>query len=133
MMGCLSHCEWTYYQATGQSVAILTTSLPEQTPTTATSSPPTITPTRLRPTQTARPSKEGIIIGAQVIVATDGKQLNVRQEPVTNAPIVAGIKPGTRLEVLNGPRTADGYTWWHVQLPDGTMGWAAENWLKPAD
>jgi len=91
----------------------------------------TVTPARWQPTRTARPGE--IYAGGQVIVVTGGQGLNVRQAPGTDAAIVTKVKPGTRLEVLDGPRIASGYTWWRVRLPDGTIGWAAENWLRPVE
>ncbi|NOG51609.1 MAG: hypothetical protein HND48_20920 [Chloroflexi bacterium] len=28
--------------------------------------------------------------------------------------------------MLNGPRDADGFTWWEIRLADGRQGWAVE-------
>lgn len=91
----------------------------------------TTTPTHRLPTNTPQPGE--IHPGIQVVVVTDGRRLNVRNTPGTDASITTRVEPGTRLEVLDGPRTASGYTWWRVKLPDGSMGWAAENWLKPVE
>jgi serine/threonine protein kinase len=127
LLGSLSYFGWRFYR----TAASLPTSLLKQT---ATITPPlsqTDTPTHQTPTSTAQPGEIGI--GAQVIVVTDGQRLNVRQAPGMDAAIVTRVEPGTRLEVLDGPRAASGYTWWRVKLPNGTMGWAAENWLKVLD
>ncbi len=34
--------------------------------------------------------------------------------------------------VLNGPEEADNFSWWQVQLQDGTEGWVVDNFLEPA-
>ncbi|MFT5849453.1 MAG: hypothetical protein ACI9H6_000261, partial [Patiriisocius sp.] len=35
-------------------------------------------------------------------------------------------------KVIDGPRYANGYTWWHITYDAGTSGWSAENWLLGA-
>lgn len=68
--------------------------------------------------------------GAMVIVqGTGGGGLNLRQQPTTYAKVLANVKEGTTLVVLEGPRDADGYVWWKVRAPDGKEGWAAAKWL----
>ncbi len=60
--------------------------------------------------------------------------VRMRQTPgITNKPasdVVADVPQGTVLTVLEGPRSADGMTWWRNQgkLPDGRQvtGWQAE-------
>lgn len=91
--------------------------------------PSSLTPARPR-TPTTVP-RGGIAVGMEVEVATTGARLNIRERPGTDANIVARAEPGTRMAVLGGPRQADGHTWWQVRLPDGTIGWAAEEWLQP--
>jgi hypothetical protein len=68
-----------------------------------------------------------------VIVETQGTGLNVRQQPGTGAEVIGQAAPGARLGGLDGPVERDGYVWWRVELPDGTMGWVAENWLRPVE
>ncbi len=93
-------------------------------------SPPTSSsPTRPRtPTAT---TGSGIAVGMEVEVATTGTRLNIREWPGTDATVIAKAEPGTRLTVVGGPSRADVHTWWQVRLPDGTLGWAAEEWLRP--
>jgi serine/threonine protein kinase len=128
LLASLSHCGWKLYQVASHAVVNSLTPTPGRTPITATTPARTVTPTNRRPTRTARPGE--LYIGAQVIVVTDGRRLNVRKAPGTGAAVVAPVETGTRLEILDGPRTASGYTWWRVKLSDGTIGWAAENWLR---
>jgi len=60
--------------------------------------------------------------------------VRMRQTPgITNKPatdVVADVPQGTVLTVVDGPRTADGMTWWRNQgkLPNGSQvtGWQAE-------
>jgi len=54
--------------------------------------------------------------------------MNMRSGPGTGNSIVASLPAGTTGEVLDGPRTGSGYTWWRLRTNLGT-GWAAEDWL----
>ncbi|MFW0871288.1 MAG: hypothetical protein ACKKL4_02445 [Patescibacteria group bacterium] len=63
-------------------------------------------------------------IGAQVRT-TDA--LSVRVFPAQARISVA--KAGEGAQVVSGPRTAEGYTWWLLQYENGTKGWSAANWL----
>ncbi len=71
--------------------------------------------------------------GATVVVkGTGAKHLNIRAQPTTGASgtIVTRVADGTELLVVDGPQTADGYTWWQVRTADQkTTGWAAETFL----
>jgi hypothetical protein len=68
--------------------------------------------------------------GALVVVqGTKGAGLNLRQQPTTYAKVVSNAREGTVLTVLEGPKEADGYTWWRVRAPDSTEGWVAGEWL----
>jgi len=83
----------------------------------------------ITPEQT--PSSGTMAPGAMVNVAgTGGSGLNLRQQASTYAKVMTNAKEGTVLTVLEGPKEADGYVWWMVRAPDGTEGWAAENWLE---
>ena len=73
---------------------------------------------------------EGIAIGASVTVAETGVGLNLRAEPEVNPDNILALVPdGTVLEVVDGPREAEGYTWWQVSTADGTEGWAVTDFL----
>ncbi len=130
LLSSVTYIAWKAHLSLGEFVIATLTPTPGQDITSTPSPTLTVRPTHRQPTRTVPPGEIGI--GAQVVVATGGGQrLNIRQAPGTDAAIVARVDPGTRLEVLDGPRTASGYTWWHVRSPDGVTGWAAENWLKP--
>ena len=64
-------------------------------------------------------------IGMNVRVTfTDGTPLLVRTNPGES--IVTSISEGTEFSVIGGPLCLDGYTWWEIELADGTIGWSAE-------
>lgn len=65
--------------------------------------------------------------GTAVITTTEGDRLRVRSGPGIAFAIVAEATPGTRVVILEGPRSADGLTWWRLRLPDGAEGWAVES------
>jgi hypothetical protein len=51
--------------------------------------------------------------------------------------LVIVLDPGATLEVIGGPRDADGYVWWQLRLADGREGWSAAGagedvFLEPA-
>ncbi len=101
------------------------TALPTATPL------PTLTPTpTLAPTATPTPVPQ-IAPGATVVVeGTGGDKLRLRTAPGISYDVAASLEDGARLKVLEGPQTADGYTWWKLQTSSGTVGWAAANWLS---
>jgi hypothetical protein len=64
-------------------------------------------------------------IGGKATIATsNGDSLNVRSDAGTIYEIRAKARPGTVVDVVDGPRDADGFTWWYIELPDGRAGWA---------
>ncbi|MEZ4542080.1 MAG: SH3 domain-containing protein [Chloroflexota bacterium] len=67
-------------------------------------------------------------VGAQVRVTTAGNNLNGRSQPGIASELVVSFPNGATLEVLDGPRTADGYTWWLVSGEAGE-GWSAGDFL----
>jgi hypothetical protein len=70
----------------------------------------------------------GIAIGCTVRVPTSATTLNVRSTPSTTGTRVGTVTAGATGLVLDGPRAANGYTWWRVQFP-GVTGWVAGSFL----
>lgn len=66
-------------------------------------------------------------VGDTVVVNTDA--LNLRSAASISASVVRVLPYGTSLTVTNGPKAADGYTWYGVKTSDGTSGWAAGEFL----
>jgi hypothetical protein len=105
---------------------------------TATPVLPTVTPI---PTLTATsavppPPQPGIIaIGSYVQVSgtgTDG--LRLREEPGLGGKILFVGMESEVFRVDDGPRDADGYTWWYLVAPfdENRRGWAVSNYLAIA-
>ena len=88
------------------------------------------------PTSAAAPGDKNIQPGGYVTVnGTSGSRLSFRSGPGTTFGRVPeeGLLPdGTRLKVLEGPKTGeDGNTWWRLQTDKGTIGWAVQDFLEP--
>jgi hypothetical protein len=99
--------------------------------------PPTLTPTPSTPTPTATPEGSGAIIdGIGVglfvqITGTGGDGLRLRSGASTSDdPRFLGYESEVFL-VKDGPRFADGFTWWYLEAPydPGRSGWAASKFL----
>ncbi len=56
---------------------------------------------------------------------TAGDPLNLRDTPGGN--VIQGLPDGTRVFVMEGPRSASGYRWWRVQTASGIAGWAVDS------
>ena len=56
-----------------------------------------------------------IVVGRFASVVTDG--LRLRAAPSTNAAVMTRLHAGDALQVIGGPRTGDGYTWFQVAGP----------------
>jgi hypothetical protein len=70
----------------------------------------------------------GLAVGQLARVhTTDGDQLNVRLLPNLTADILAKVPDGDRVTLLEGPRYAEGFTWWKVRTASGVEGWAVES------
>lgn len=54
--------------------------------------------------------------------------VNMRSDPTTSGSLILTLPAGTDLTILDGPETADGYTWWHVtDQATGDEGWVIED------
>jgi hypothetical protein len=112
--------------------AVVTATATEMAPPTATPYvPPTDPPPPATPTGPGV-SEEPITIGAQVkIVDTGPNGLNFRKEPTTQAEKIRSLPEGSVYEVVGGPASADGYTWWQLRDPaDSMTGWGAEIYMR---
>lgn len=57
--------------------------------------------------------------------------LNGREQPRLDASVVQVLPEGTTAEVVNGPETNDGITWWGLHVPDyGVWVWCSGNYLE---
>ncbi len=56
--------------------------------------------------------------------------LNTRHRPGLDSEVLATMASGTAGEIMNGPVTKDGYTWWGIHwLADNIWGWSVERYL----
>jgi hypothetical protein len=68
-----------------------------------------------------------LTIGGQADVISTGGTLRLRSGPGLTFGIMSDMAAGTRVTILEGPRSADSLNWWRMRLTDGTEGWAADN------
>jgi hypothetical protein len=99
------------------------------TPSGDTPVPPTVELTDLTPSAT--PSVP-VTIGSTVVIAgTEGDGLAIRQGPGLSYSYFFVGNDGDVFTVEDGPRDADGHTWWYLTDPSDAnrAGWAAESYL----
>ncbi|MCD6520133.1 MAG: SH3 domain-containing protein [Anaerolineae bacterium] len=123
---------------------------PTQAPTLPKTLPPQSTPTvRLLPTQPlpsptpvsvvtptspapTAPASGGLAIGKKAKVTGTGRVgLNVRAGAGTGHARIKTLPEGSIVEIIGGPKEANGYTWWQIRDKAGTTGWAAGEYLAP--
>lgn len=63
-------------------------------------------------------------VGDEIMVITEPDTLNIRSAPLTGE-VLNRVAKGYRAPVIGGPACQGGYTWWQVQMENGT-GWLAE-------
>ncbi len=90
---------------------------------------PTLAPTSAAPTGT------GLQAGQPARV-TAPAGLNMRTNPASSAGLILQLATGIRVTVVEGPTTADNFTWWRVDDGQGNVGWVADGdaetvWLSP--
>ena len=78
------------------------------------------------------PPDNEINMGDRVVV-TPADGLNTHKQPGLESPVIKAMPQGTEGEIMNGPTTEDGYTWWGVHwLADDIWGWSVEKYLNTA-
>ncbi len=103
---------------------------------------PTLTPRVVDPTPVPTPTATSIfflpqgVIGVGIYVqvtGTGGSGLRMRGEPGLDGPINFSAMDSEVFLVIDGPVTADGYTWWHLEAPydRNRNGWSAADFLTP--
>ncbi|WP_415328574.1 SH3 domain-containing protein [Chryseobacterium sp. MMS23-Vi53] len=68
----------------------------------------------------------GLAAGAALTVATDESNLNIRQEPSTEAAVVGKAAKGSSVTLIE--QTSD--DWWKVKTDDGQEGYAYSRYLR---
>jgi hypothetical protein len=93
---------------------------------------PTFTPIPTPDTAVAPPE---VTLGFYAQVAnTDGFGVTLRGGPSTSNAQITVVDEETLVLVIGGPEAdeVNNRLWWQIQLPDGTEGWAAGDFLNPA-
>lgn len=95
----------------------------------------TISPGRvLTPTATIPSPPDEIEPGGFVAIqGTNSLGLRFRIGPGLNYATADVYDEGTRFKVLEGPELANEINWWRLEGEDGTIGWAAGEFLEPVD
>jgi hypothetical protein len=70
-------------------------------------------------------------LGFARIGNTNGFGVNVRSEPGLEYEILTQLSDGSRVELTGEAQSANGFTWQHVRLEDGRLGWIADIFLIP--
>lgn len=95
----------------------------------------TFTPSPTPPvtlTASTLPGGASIVIGAYVqISGTEGQGLRLRAAPGLDGTLLFLGYDAEVYQVRDGPRQADGYTWWYLVAPydETRAGWAAADFL----
>jgi uncharacterized protein YgiM (DUF1202 family) len=61
-----------------------------------------------------------------------GGGANLRAEASISGEVITVVSAGTEGRILQGPRSADGYDWYGVEIA-GTTGWMASSVMAPGD
>jgi len=109
--------------------AVALTIFPADT-STPTPLPPTPTSTPVTPEASLTPAPGQVAVGVYVQPSTGGDGLRVHSDPTLSASFFSAFDSEVFL-VTDGPRTADGYTWWKLTASyDSTRsGWAVQDFL----
>ncbi len=68
----------------------------------------------------------GLSAGTPLTVATDDSNLNIRQEPSTDAAVIGKASKGSSITLVE--QTSD--DWWKVKTSDGQEGYAYSRYLR---
>lgn len=66
------------------------------------------------------------------VANTGGIGVTVRGGPSTDNVRLVLLNEGEVALVIGGPQDGGGFTWWQIQMDDGTEGWVAAAFLVPA-
>jgi hypothetical protein len=77
---------------------------------------------------TAPQTSSALAVGSRVATTAS---VNVRSTPSTSGAILNTEFHGMTGEIVAGPTTADGHTWWQVKYDYDVTGWTAGEFLTP--
>ncbi len=65
--------------------------------------------------------------GVSAIVNCVGRDpIALRSSPTRGSTIKASLQPLTVVQVIGGPVSSEGFTWWQIKTPAGLDGWSVE-------
>lgn len=68
-----------------------------------------------------------VTVGCPAVVGPNiDRPVAVRATARVSGEVLATLESGTQVQVVGGPEVADAFTWWQVELSDGTLGWVVE-------
>lgn len=67
-----------------------------------------------------------VAVGSLAQVVDEQSSSTLRLRATAGGEFLLSMQPGTQFVVVGGPQCQGDYTWWQLQLRDGTIGWAAE-------
>ena len=67
-----------------------------------------------------------MIVSQRGYVCTRSESVRLRVSPSRSASTLIQLEPGTQFTVIGDPSCSDNWSWWNVQLDNGTLGWLAE-------
>jgi Bacterial SH3 domain len=88
------------------------------------------------PTNTPKPPPANVLAVGGWAQVQGGSGLVLRDAPARSGKRLGVLTPGTKAHIVDGPKSADGYTWWKVDKFDGknptSSGWVAGQFLNPS-
>jgi len=88
---------------------------------------PTVTlPPEAQPTPTHTPIPGTVLSVGQAARVSAPATLNIRSQPSTGGQTVVALNTGRRVQIVDGPISAEGYTWWKIDDRSGNVGWAGQ-------
>lgn len=91
---------------------------------------PTATPLAATPTLAGELTDVFVEGDKVVVTGTEGAGLRIRVGAGTGYDRVKTVSEGTVLEIVGGPKEADGLTWYQVRDSANDTGWAAADYLQ---
>ncbi|MBK9123086.1 MAG: protein kinase [Chloroflexi bacterium] len=68
-----------------------------------------------------------VTVGCPAVVGPNiDRPVAVRTIARVSGDVLATLESGTQVQVVGGPEVADAFTWWQIELSDGTLGWVVE-------
>lgn len=70
--------------------------------------------------------KQRLEVGKDARVCTQSDNVYLRSGPSRSHSVIERVSPGTVVNVIGGPECANDWSFWEVEIPDGTTGWMSE-------